>query len=66
MNKLNKMLGLIDDRPKKKNVVNPEEEPNLNKLKAFLNEEYSAKGRKFWSQQELFWNFINLKNNKII
>ena len=43
MNKLNKMLDLIYD--KKKNVENPEE--NLDKLKAFLNEEYSAKGRKF-------------------
>jgi len=43
MNKLNKMLDLIYD--KKKNLENPEE--NLDKLKAFLNEEYSAKGRKF-------------------
>ena len=45
INKLNKILGLIDE--KNKNIVNPEEEYNLDKLKAFLNEEYSAKGRKF-------------------
>ena len=44
MNKLNKILGLIHD--KNKNVLNPEED-NLDKLKAFLNEEYSAKGKKF-------------------